>query len=323
MIVKHRDSKPHDETNALTMAGTKAEEQMAFYLKRAFAADPSILVFNDIRLGSDSNDDYAQLDHLILFPKGIIIIESKSVTTSVRINAAGEWSRLWNGRWQGMASPIQQAKLQGDFLRQLLHAHKLELREKMLLGTVQQGFRGMPIDLVVAISNDGNVEREIQCQEVVKADQVVDHVRKVIAGRDVSFVRWAFIDPKSDYWDSLTVDELQKIQAFLLARHCSSFTPTHREVTLPPAAVPKASEKVVLAEKPGSKCRYCQSVQLNITHGRYGYYFKCSDCGKNTPIDFDCPKCQKEARIRKERLTFFWNCQACGHNALFYTNAAE
>ena len=87
MILKELD--PFASGDLLARSGRAAEEQMAFYLRRAFAADPDTLVLNGIRLARDG--DAAQMDHLVAYPFGLIIIESKSVTGTVRINAQGEW----------------------------------------------------------------------------------------------------------------------------------------------------------------------------------------------------------------------------------------
>ncbi len=92
MIIKERNPEEHGETDKFSVAGAKAEEQMAFYLKRAFADDPNVYVFNDIRLQGD-DDDAAQIDHLVLHRHGFVIVESKSVSTGVAVNEHGEWVR--------------------------------------------------------------------------------------------------------------------------------------------------------------------------------------------------------------------------------------
>jgi hypothetical protein len=86
MIAKELD--PFASDDALARAGRAAEEQLAFYLRRAFAKDQDFIVFNGLRLGH--NGDFAQIDHLVAHPYGVIVIESKSVTTEVRVNEHGE-----------------------------------------------------------------------------------------------------------------------------------------------------------------------------------------------------------------------------------------
>ena len=85
MILKELE--PFQSTDKLARAGRAAEEQMAFYLRRKFATSPDVRVFNNIRL--EKNGDAAQIDHLVLYKHGVIIIESKSVTSEVKINAQG------------------------------------------------------------------------------------------------------------------------------------------------------------------------------------------------------------------------------------------
>ena len=111
MIVKERDLREHPEQDRFAVAGAKAEAQLAFYLRRAFVDDPAILVFHDLRFKDDTGDS-AQIDHLILHPYGFIVIESKSVSTGVKVNRQGEWVRFWDRQPQGMPSPVQQTETQ-------------------------------------------------------------------------------------------------------------------------------------------------------------------------------------------------------------------
>lgn len=126
MIVK--DIEEVKATDKFAQAGLVAEKQMAFYLRRAFGDEPNVLVLNNIRLLMD--DDLAQIDHLLLHEFGIIIIESKSVTSQVTINEHGEWSRLFDGVSKGMPSPVLQAKRQAEFLSRYLEPHTEVLLKK-------------------------------------------------------------------------------------------------------------------------------------------------------------------------------------------------
>lgn len=101
---------------------------MAFYLKRSFQNSKGIFVLNDIRLVM--NDDVAQIDHLIIHEYGIIIIESKSVTSKISINEYGEWTRHYPKFSRGMPSPINQAIRQADFLQNFLMARSELLLKK-------------------------------------------------------------------------------------------------------------------------------------------------------------------------------------------------
>ena len=62
MIIKELD--PITSPDKRLQAGFKAEQQLAFYLRRAFADNPKIQVINGLRLRRQG--DVAQMDHLIL-----------------------------------------------------------------------------------------------------------------------------------------------------------------------------------------------------------------------------------------------------------------
>ncbi|MEB3337328.1 MAG: nuclease-related domain-containing protein, partial [Leptolyngbyaceae bacterium] len=168
-------------TGKFAQAGRNAEETMAFYLKRAFGDDQKVAVFNNLRL--EKQDDAAQIDHLVIHRYGMIIIESKSVTTRVEVNEYGEWKRCFNDTCQGIPSPIQQAKRQAEFLKKYLEDHVENLLRKVL--GLQTHFGVMPIDWIVAISDDGIINRPKNnpLEEVYKADQVSDQVRTLIEKR--------------------------------------------------------------------------------------------------------------------------------------------
>ncbi len=111
MIVKELDA-PAAQDDAMVRAGRAAEEQLAFYLRRAFADNVTTRVLNGLRVAHA--DEIAQIDHLVLHPYGLVAVESKSVTTTVRVNARGEWTRWYNGGPRGMPSPVLQAQRQLD-----------------------------------------------------------------------------------------------------------------------------------------------------------------------------------------------------------------
>jgi hypothetical protein len=60
-----------------------------------------------------------------------------------------------------------------------------------------------------------------------------------------------------------------------------------------------------------------------VTVGRYGFYFKCTACQKNTPIDYACPACGKKGYIGKQGTQVFRVCEACGREELIWTNSPQ
>lgn len=313
MIVKTRDTTP--VTNKFEQAGAAAEEQMAFYLRRAFADAEDIFVFNDLRLVD--GEEPAQIDHLVLHPFGVCIIESKSICGEVEVNEHDEWIRKWGRQRSGMPSPIQQAKRQGELLQKILNDNREALRDKRLLGMVQAGFAHCPVKHIVAISDRGIIARKrTDPEELKKADQVCDCIKEEIARHCNGASLFKPMDGDYGLW-KLNADELARARDFLLARHtpCSKSRPAE---PASPAPVPAVARPTAVSDGPA--CKHCGRRQLHATHGRYGYYFKCHACEKNTPMDFTCSGCGKKGRIRKQALQFFRTCKACGHEELVWEN---
>lgn len=303
-------------------AGHEAERQMAFYLKRAFAEDQVIRVFNNIRL--QRKEEAAQIDHLVLHRYGVIVIESKSIAGQVSVNEHGEWTRWWNGRGRGMPSPILQGKRQFDLLVHLFEDHAPQLLEKVLFGMLQKRFGSMSFDVLVAISDNGRITRKCDVPEVCKADQVTERVRALID----TVRRNSFKNAGYHFTDT----ELARLTAFLRAQHLSapqdqSKRAEQREpeqpavLFNPQGAVPTDFPQPREAEStPQPDCRACKSTNLEIVYGKYGYYFKCMACQANTPLSIICPGCSAKQKVRKSRLQFFVECPPCDRSSLYYTN---
>lgn len=325
-------------------AGDEAERQMAFYLKRAFADDPGVHVFHNLRL--EVGSDAAQIDHLILHRGGAVIIESKSVTSSVRINERDEWTREWNGRSTGMPSPVLQARRQGDFLRNVLQNRREDLLGRAMFGLVQKGFGAFMIDVVVAISDQGVIQHRGQLPEVRKADQVPDRVRELVR-EHLALAHPLSKDPRSKDWGvTLKAEEFTRTSAFLRASHRERgaaepaslpsdleqkaggrHQPTERRTpsTAYLAVGPVSVSIAAVSEHPPAptsafSCQKCKSPKVEITYGKYGYYFKCLDCEENTRIEVKCEQCQGKARTRKERQNFYAECAPCGTSRLYFIN---
>ena len=309
MIAKALD--PLVSANRRRQAGHDAEVQLAFYLKRAFEHDQAIRVLNGIRL--EAQDDAAQLDHLVVHPNGMIVVESKSVYGEVKINDQGEWSRTYRGRYQGMPSAKLQADRQVLFLQRYLEAHAKHLRSS------RATFAGLPIDVLVAVSDDAIIHRPQNSDlgYLVKAEQVPDRVTRLMAER---VPKRGFLGFGKDGF-SFADGELSGVTAFLRVRHAPlTFDEplAARVEPIPPAA--PARERSA-SPTTGYGCKYCQSLDLEVRWG-HSYYFKCLSCDKNTPIARTCPGCGEKERVRKAGRLFFGECAPCGRSEQFYVNPA-
>lgn len=294
MILKDVD--PVSSADPKLKAGHRAEKQMAFYLSRAFASDADVMVINGLRL--QLGEEIAQFDHLIFSRFGFVIVESKSVSTRVRINEHGEWSRQIGNRWRGMASPIEQGRLQSDLLRALLNQHaEILVRTPKIASLLGQryGFRNAPIEVVVAISVDGDIERCTKDElPVRKADLVAAYVSDRLKALSKSTLL-------SDPW-SLTRESLVRVREFLLESHVPALIRSEEVVSSAAArnANPRSSQKetpeptVARSRQEAThagpapaeadlSCGACGNERTVVRVGRYGPYAQC-DCGKNTPL---------------------------------------
>lgn len=332
--------KRHPPDDKFGRAGYEAEKQMAFYLKRGFADASDIFVYNDLRFVR--NAEVSQIDHLVLHRYGFVLVESKSVTGTMDVNKQLEFVRTYGRNRTGMKSPITQVNMQAELLQKLLNEHKESLRRKVMLGLIQAEFGDARFTKFVAVSDNGEIRRK-QCDppELVKADRVVNEIRDLITRRDKTqglggMVRRAVADKATarkmdnDEVMPFSNDELTRIRKFI-RKHHNSAQPSkikpqpakHIKQRTPPPPLPsKAAPRKAkrIRKKTEHSCKHCNSTDVRILYGPYGYYFECLDCEGNTRITATCDECNAAARISKRKLTFTKICKQCDHSSHYFTN---
>ena len=329
---------------------------MAHYLYRRFAEDSDIHVLHDLHLHDTEQPEHTgspgtcQIDHLLIHRWGMFIVESKSVTSEVRVRPdsteGDEWTRVWNGTEKGIPSPIHQAKRQGQFLRTYLQRHRLELLgkqpvgirtiAKIAAGTDQRGFRNVPIQIVVAVSDSGRIRRLDGWKEpeqpfrvfVTKADLVPDKVAHELTRhrKGARLLGNPVTSGTYGLW-SMTKEEAEAVATFLAERHQGARSQDPQRLDRhPPAAptrAPRHGDATAASAEPA--CKHCASKDLVARWGKYGYYWQCRACQKNTPMPTECRSCGakghrgREVRIRKDGPTYFRDCQRCGNSELVWT----
>ncbi len=224
MILKER--LPRAARNRFEAAGIKAEQQLAHYLKRSFGDAKDVFVLNDLRVLRSG--EVAQIDHLVIHRSGMVIIESKSVSTEIHVNRQHEFTRTFRGKRHGMASPIEQAKRQADLIRRLLEDHAESLLPKSL-GLLQQRFGSFPVEILIAISDQGIIKHQGQRpSELLKADAITERLKSIVTrharARGITgMLRQALADDKKAFDGfgdfNLKPDEVERLAGFLLERH--------------------------------------------------------------------------------------------------------
>lgn len=283
------------------VAGQQQEKDVAFYLRRAFKDHKKVHVINDFRF--THNDENAQIDHLIVYPFGFILVESKSINGEVNVNKEGEWSRTVGNKWCGMPSPIKQVELQQKLLREYLHEHRIEILPK-LFGIRAQSFGMRCWHNICAVSSNSIIAREdipkAISDQVVKTEFIADKIKNVMKLRN-KLITTLTIDSRPDF----NKDELQSIVDFLL-----------QKPELQANKVEEVSSKTNfwgISDNPLLRCKNCdESKDLTPQHGRYGYFVKCNKCDTNTSMKMPCPKCHsKNTKVSKSKEVYSLNCQDC------------
>jgi len=331
MIVKERDA--YEGKNKLEKAGIKAEEKVAWYLKRAFGRSEDIYVFNDLRLEFDTND-YIQIDHLIMHPHGFFLIESKSVSSEIKIGEDGYWERLWDSKWEAMPSPIKQVMVQADGMRLILKEETSSLREKSLFGLIQRKFDSCPFDIVVAISNNGKIIGNYT-NEVMKAENVCAYIKDHIN---------IYKKNRAQAAKNLPVyfrgHEPESIKQFLLQSHCPKYPTEKTQFTLASDKKNQTSKQKINKikpqkyhtdnnkrikqheKKPPHICSHCNE-SFEIRFG-YSFYLYCPNC-KNRRISIhpECLRCHHKAKLERQlgtRIVEYRCEQDPSHIGIYHKN---
>jgi len=297
-------------TDKFAKAGIQAERQMAFYLKLAFAEDPSLLILNGIRLESDG--DFAQIDHLIIHKYGMVIVESKSVTGKVVVNDCGEWSRQFL-TIRGMPSPIEQAKRQAAFLKKWLDKSGPSLPSHL---GIKREYEKLPVDVLVAVSDNAIIQRpkQLELDNVCKAEVIADKITTIIRNhkKESGFFSLSFRP------FTLSAEIRNSISECLGQAHISA-------ETKPEPSIKVTHYDSIVANQPPEelRCHWCGSNDCTIKwlrYGHYGYYLRCNKCSKNTLIDRFCPHCHKKMKLHRSKNEFYADCPSCKASMLFRPN---
>jgi hypothetical protein len=310
-------------------AGIKQEHDVAFYLRRAYKNSEQVMVLNDLCIEHDG--ECAQIDHLIVYSYGFIVVESKSIRGEVKVNEYGEWTRSYKGQWSGMPSPIKQAELQLKLLKQYLCDNTEKVIGKFL--GIQLGLGGRCYDVFCAISSDAIIDRSAAPKDIadklVKSEFITDALDK-----KMNFIKLYQLAAKiADTRPSFNEDELNHICQFLLGDVSQTelgVSEPHAAWPAPRQSTPKAeakpiaqaaaptnpvppSVKAVALQAITAQCKHCgDCTALSPQSGRYGYYVQCGKCGGNTPLKRPCPECNSQnTKVSKLKSVFRLNCAEC------------
>ena len=305
-------------------AGYYAEKEMAFFLKKHYEMSDDVWVLNNLRFLWQG--DYAQIDHLVIFKYGMVIIEDKSVSTKLKYNEHQEFFRLWDNHWNPMDNPVKQAERQKNNLFHLLQENKTDILYKFL--TRPHDFAKMPIHCLVSVSQKCKaIIREYPAYDslVMKAEVITDKIDTIIADSKKADGVFSFAFP----W-CFEKDEAARTKDFLLQLHAPRESIEKEIVSTLPVEVKKnrvQEEKITEKEEKIQSLSYCPECKgkVSIEWGaKYkNYYWHCCDCKKNFPINHKCPQCQQKLKVRKQKAEYHIYCEPCHLSALYFEDCPK
>ena len=286
-------------------SGERNEQNSAYYLDFRYKDSQNWAVLHDLRI--ELRGRVAQIDHLLINRfLDVFVLESKNYYYGIKVTPEGEFL-VWNGKtYQAIESPIEQNNR---------HIQALQMAvEDRNLGPRRLGF-AIPINYrnIVLLSPTSKIIRPDAAPFDLSAIQKAD----------------AFSSFASKEVEKKTIIEAPKIiGSDTLQEFGEKLVKLHRPGSFDYAAKFGIQASTTLQMEPSSiepqpgqpVCRECKGTSLTIQYGKFGYYFKCSDCDANTPIKIGCGKDGHKERIRKDGLKFYRECGDCGSSSLFFTN---
>lgn len=292
-------------------AGQKQEQDVAFYLRRSFKDHSQVYVINDFKF--THNDESAQIDHLIIYPYGFVLIESKSIKGEVKVNSIGEWTRSLGNTWSGMASPIKQVELQQKLLKEILHANRESILGK-ILGIRQQSFRMRCWDNICAVSSNAIIDRDSMpnnvSKQLVKSEFLIDKLNEIMNLKTSSLTMLNPFDTRPDFSD----EELTSITSFLMTQvGDNNVVEKITKAEVPNKEAPNKPVKLETSTDSTLQCKYCgEKSDYTSLYGRFGYFIKCNKCNTNSSMKIPCTNCgSKNIKVTKKNDTYSQRCSDC------------
>jgi Nuclease-related domain len=314
-------AKIQKELNMLR-AGIKGEEESCYHIDFNLRDSKNFIVIHDLRL--EVKGKVAQIDHILINRLlHVYSLESKHFNSGIKINDAGEFIQ-WNSYkkvYEGIPSPLAQNQRHIDVLKE---AFRLFISMPTRLGfSLAPNFESRVLLNNAAIINR---PKNFDSSELMKSEQFFESIQKDIDN--------AGIQSLAKVVSSETIEDIGRQ---LVSLHRPIKMNYRAKFGLDKKTDSDSIEKISLSaktvqlEKPiiveiepqetTFNCKKCQSKNLKIQYGKFGYYFKCSECDGNTNIKISCGKDGHNEKLRKDGDSFFRECAECKSSSLFFNNS--
>lgn len=321
-LLERPDLMPHQKkaiTSELYMmrAGIKGEKEAAYEIDFHFKNSKNYMVLHDIRL--EVNGRIAQIDHILLDRTLIAyVLETKHFNSGIKVNELGEFLRWnnYNKTFEGMPSPIAQNERHSVVLNDFFKQSDMPKRLGMKLIPKAECF--------VLVSNNARIDRpeKFDTSRVIKSDALKNTIISMVSSlsaKDTLLSAGKIVSRETLENVGQILKEAHKpITIDYLAKFGLSELPP-KEVAQP-EIIKKETETFQSEQKQQHLCSKCDSPNVSVVYGRYGYYFKCSSCQGNTAIKLSCAHKTCKPKIRKSGNQFFEKCESCETEKLFFEN---
>jgi len=287
--------------------GYRAEKDNAYYLDFRFKDNAHNILLHDIRIEHEGK--VAQIDHIIVNRFGIEVLESKSFTGTLTINGDGSLDVAYGNKIQTFPNPIEQNNRHIKILSDYIKAH-IELPSNLKLF-------GIPTSSTVLINPKTTIANHTLPKGFERADsfstkrnEAIDKMGAVAVFKSIGCI--------------MKIDRAKEIAEFLVKHHrpkTYNYTKKYPIKNELPTVQSIATTIEKVTKKVDKKlCSKCQSEDIEIVYGKYGYYFKCLSCNGNTAIKLTCRDSKCKPKIKKRKLNFYHICESCGKDELYFVN---
>jgi len=303
-----KSAKQRVEVDLKTLrSGYLAERDNAYYLDYYFEKSKNLILLHDVRL--EYNGRVAQFDHIVLNRLGIEILESKNFNGKLTIKDDGSLSVNYGTYTKTFPNPIEQNMRHSDFLKDFI-TNKFEIPSNTkLLG-------GVPISSKVLINPKTTITNKKLPNGYERADSFCSMREKETDS--ISF--FSAVKLLSSF---MQMDKVKELAELIVKSHKPIRYDYLQKYKIGQQDIKKDIKSPLQEAKSTHSCSKCQSVNVYVANGKYGYYFKCLDCGGNSAIklthkDKDC-----KVKISKFELDFYKICDTCQTKELYFRNLRE
>jgi len=304
-------------------SGIKGEEEARYLIDFHLSKTNNSFVIHDLRI--EYNGRVAQIDHVVIHRTlNIFVIETKHFNAGIKVNENGEFMQ-WNAfkkTFEGIASPFEQNARHIEVLQDVF--------EELINLPTRLGVTQLPTFYSkVVVNSKSRVDRpkKFDTSNLIKADLLIKSLEK----------DFDEMNPLKFFAKVVSSETAENIARQLLCLHNPieidyakkfgldsninqsniNVNPISKDINPEPKEI---VDEIKSNVEYSHQCKQCHSKNVKIQYGKFGYYFKCNECGGNTNIKISCGIEGHNEKLRKDGAKFYRECQHCKTSSLFYEN---